>query len=92
MPKHLLKTFSYSIFNTHLIHASEIWGQEQNSRLFKNLIKLREKALTIINFKNFSENANTLFKENQILKISDFIAYKNAFKKEIPQKGKSFFI
>ena len=63
----------------HQIYACEIWGQEQNSRFFKNLIKLQEKALRIINFKNFNENANPLFKENQILKISDFIAYKNAF-------------
>ena len=31
-----------------------------------------------MNFKNFNENANPLFKENQILKISDFIDYKNA--------------
>ena len=48
------------------------------NRLPKNLIKLLEKALQIINFKNFNENVNPLFKENQILKVSNFIAYKNA--------------
>ena len=42
VPKHLLKTIYYSIFNSHLIYAGEIWGQEQNSILFKNLIKLQE--------------------------------------------------
>ena len=47
-----------------------------NNRLPKNLIKLLEKALQIINFKNFNENVNPLFKENQILKVSNFIAYK----------------
>ena len=65
------KTIYYSISNMHLIYACEIWGQEQNSRLFKKLIKLQEKALRIINFRNSNENANPLFKENQILKISD---------------------
>ena len=53
-------------------------------------MKLLEEAHRIMNCKNFNENL--FFKENQILKISDFIAYKNAFKKEIPQKEKSFFI
>ena len=48
-----------------------------NNRLPKNLIKLLEKALQIINFKNFNENVNPLFKENQILQVSNFIAYKN---------------
>ena len=47
-----------------------------NNRLPKSLIKLLEKALQIINFKNFNENVNPLFKENQILKVSNFIAYK----------------
>ena len=58
VPKHLLKTIYCSIFNSHLIYASEIWGQEQNSRLLKNLIKLHEKALRIINLKDFNKNAN----------------------------------
>ena len=47
--------------------------------LFKNLIKLHEKRLRILNFKNVNKNVNPLFKENQIFKIADFIAYKNAF-------------
>ena len=56
VPKHLLKTIYYSIFNSHLIFASEIWGQEQNRTLFKNLMKLLEEALRIMNCKNFNEN------------------------------------
>ena len=31
------------------------------------------KSTESINFKDFNENANPLFNENQILKISDFI-------------------
>ena len=64
------------------LYLTYIWMQNletrTNNRLPKNLIKLLEKALQIINFKNFNENVNPLFKENQILKVSNFIAYKNA--------------
>ena len=77
VPKYLLRTIYFAIFNSHLIYACEIWGQEQNNTLFEKLIKLQEKALRTINFKNFDENANILFKDNKILKISDFISYKN---------------
>ena len=68
------------------------FGDKSGNRLFKNLINLQEKALRIINFKNFNENANPLFKENQIYKISDFIATKMHVCPKITQKGKSFFI
>ena len=64
-----------------------------NNRLPKNLIKLLEKALQIINFKNFNENVNPLFKENQILQVSNFIAYKNALsvRKLLKKKNLFFF-
>ena len=57
------------------------------------MIKLQEKALRIINFKNFNENANPFFKKNQILKISDFIAYKNALlvRKSLKKENLYFF-
>ena len=92
-PKHLLKTIYYSIFNSHLIYACEILGQEKNSRFSKNFIKVQEKVLRITNFKNFNENANPLFKENQILKISDFIDYKNALfvRKSLKKENLSLF-
>ena len=65
-----------------------------NNRLSKNLIKLQEKALQIINFKNFNENVNPLFKENQILQVSNFIAYKNALSvgKLLKKKNLFFFL
>ena len=69
-----------------------MWNLETrtNNRLPKNLIKLQEKALQIINFKNFNENVNPLFKENQILKVSNFIAYKNELSVRNYSKEKSF--
>ena len=66
------------------------FGDKSGNRLFKNLINLLEKALRIINFKNFNENANPLFKENQIYKISDFIATKMHCLSENHSKRKIF--
>ena len=44
VPKHLLRTIYFSIFNSHLIYACEIWGQSQNSQQFKKLLKLQKKS------------------------------------------------
>ena len=51
VPKHLLRTIYHSIFNSHLIYACEIWGQNQRNYCFKKLLRLQEKALRIIDFK-----------------------------------------
>ena len=50
VPKFLLKTIYYSIFNSHLIYGCEIWGQNQNNVLVHRLQKLQEKAVCLINF------------------------------------------
>ena len=34
VPKHLLRTIYHSIFNSHLIYACEIWGQNQTNYYF----------------------------------------------------------
>ena len=49
VPKHFLRTIYFSIFNSHLIYACEVWGQNQNSQQFKKLLKLQKKQQT--NFK-----------------------------------------
>ena len=71
VPKHLLKTIYFSIFNSHLIYACEICGQKQNSQHFKKLLKLLQKALQIINFQPPTATTNHLFLEIKILKIVD---------------------
>ena len=75
--KHLLWTLYYSLFNSHLIYACKIWGQNQTNNLFKKLLLLQEKAIRIINFQPQTSSSNNLFKENRILKISDYINCKH---------------
>ena len=61
--KQLLKTIYYSIFNLRLTYACEIWVQEQNSRLFKNLTDI----IMRISLNNLNENEHPLFMKNQLL-------------------------
>ena len=63
----------YSSFNSYVIYACEIQGKDQTNQLFKKLLCLLEKAVKLINFQPQTLPSNYLFKENNILKISDLI-------------------
>ena len=49
MPKYLLETIYYSLFNSHIIYASQIWGQSKSDHCRK-LVELQDKVLRICNF------------------------------------------
>ena len=88
VPKFLLKTIYYSIFNSHLIYGCEVWSQNQNNVLVHRLQKLQGKAVCLINFETNTNVVGGLLKESNILKLTDFIKYKyalfirNSFRKE----------
>ena len=94
----LLQTIYYSIFNSHLIYACEIWGQNQNSLRFTKVTKLQNKALKVINFQSSDSPTGPLYQRNKVLKIADFITHENALfvrntlKKENPQVLHEMFI
>ena len=67
----MLKTIYYSIFNSHLIYACQVWGQNENC--LKKLSSLQNKAIRIINFKQQDFPINELYYANGILKIKDYI-------------------
>ena len=72
-PGHLLQTLYYSLFKSSLIYTCEIWGQNPTNQLFERLLFLQEKAIKLINFQSQRSPSHNLFKENKILKISDYI-------------------
>ena len=78
LPKFLLKTIYYSLFNSHLIYGCEVWGQNQNNVLVHRLQKLQEKAVCLINFETNTNVVDRLLKDSNILKLTDFIEYKYA--------------
>ena len=75
VPKWLLNTIYFSLFNSHLIYGCEIWGQRE-TQLFRNIQELQDKAIRIINFKLDDFDVNS--PKNKILKITDFLTLKNA--------------
>ena len=97
-PKFLLKTiYYYSLFNSHLIYASQIWGQTK-TKLFQEVVKLQNKAIRIINSLPFnSSNINKIYNDLKILKLPDFILSQNSlfvkdcFEKEIPNPLINYF-
>ena len=70
-PKFLLKTLHYTIFHFHLIYACQIWGQSFNT--LTKIQPLQDKALRVINFKANNHDVRDLYKNDQILKTSDYI-------------------
>ena len=93
MPKFLLKTIYYSFFNSHLIYASQIWGQIK-TKLFQRVVKFYNKAISIKNFLPYSSDNNKTYNDLKIRKMPDFISLQNSlfmkdcFEKEIPNPFK----
>ena len=86
-PKFLLKTIYYSLFNSHLIYGSQIWGKTK-TKLFQEVVKLQNKAIRIINFLPFNtSNINKTYNHLKILKLPVSISLQNslfALKKKFP--------
>ena len=88
-PKPLLRTIYYSLFNSHLIYAWQMWGQSK-TELFKKIQKLQDKAVRIINFLPNTALVSEIYKTTKILKLSNYISLQNAllvkncFQKQLP--------
>ena len=67
VPKFLLRTIYFSIFNSHLIYTCQIWDQKENT--IKKLSEIQDKAMRIISFKDKNYPTNELYYNNKILKV-----------------------
>ena len=73
--------FCYSLFNLHLIYASQIWGQV-TTKLFQEVVKLQNKAIQIINFLSF--NSTNIYKTYNDFWLQNSLFVRDCFEKEIP--------
>ena len=71
-----LRSLYFALFSSHLIYASQIWGQVTNT-FNKNIFKLQNRALRIITFSDFNANSNPLYTNLNILKLRDEIVLQN---------------
>ena len=86
VPKFLLRTIYFSIFNSHLIYTCQVWGQKENT--IKKLSAIQDKAICMISFKDKNYPTNELYYNNKILKITDYIKLLNClFVKSILSKN-----
>ena len=64
--KHILRTISFVIFDSHINYANLMWGQNLNA--VSRIVILQKKVLRTL---------NPLFKSNHILKLEDKILVEN---------------
>ena len=69
-PKWLIRTIYYSLFNSHMIYGCQIWGQHKTN-LVKRVMKLQEKAIRLINFKDNNAQVSNLFAQSKTFKFSN---------------------
>ena len=60
LPSDILKTVYYSLFDTHLRYACQVWGQS-NSDILVMVQRAQNKALRIIKFKEERHPSELLF-------------------------------
>ena len=77
VPKDELKSIYYAIFSSHMTYGCQVWGQKTNSTHVKQISKLQDKAIRIINFEPYRSSRNPLYKDSGILKLEDFIKFQN---------------
>ena len=86
--KWLIQAIYYFLFNYHMIYCCQIWGQHKTN-LVKRVIKLKEKATRLINFKDDNAQVSSLFAQKKILKFEDFVHCRNI---NLPASFNNFFI
>ena len=74
-PKFLLKTLYYTILHSRFIYTSQIWGLNFNA--LNKIQALQDKAVRIINFKANNYDVGEHYKNDKILRISDYIKLLN---------------
>ena len=80
-----------------MIYGCQIWGQHKTN-LVKRVMKLQEKAIRIINFKDNNAQVSNIFAQSNILKFEDCVHYrninlvKNSTEKSVPASFNDFFI
>ena len=96
--KWLMTTIYYSLFNSPMIRSHMIWGQYKTN-LVKRVMKLQEKPIRLISFKDNNAQVSNLFAKSKILKFEDFVGHyqninlvKNSTEKNGPASFNNFFM
>ena len=75
VPTTELRSIYHAIFSSHMKYGCQIWGQ--NSVITQSLGKLQDSAMRIINFSNFRDSVDPLYRKENILKLNDEVNLQN---------------
>ena len=73
--RNLMIQVYYGKFHSHLTYGCQLWGQNKNQ--IKKTIVLQNKAVRLITFSDHLAHTNPLFRELNILKLSDIVTMHN---------------
>ena len=76
-PSPTLRSLYHSLFNSHVCYGLPVWGYANEIYLDK-IIKAQKKAIHVITFSKYSEQAKPLLKKQKILNIKDLRYQKTA--------------
>ena len=71
-----LKAVYYSTHHTHMSYGCQVWLQMSNE-VINNIFKLQKRAIRLMSFSNFHASSTPLFKQLDIIKVTDFLKVKN---------------
>ena len=74
----LFRTVYFTIFDSVLRYAVQVWGQHRDQKI-KEIEKLQEEAIRIMSFKGRSDPTNPLFKKLEIMKLKNILYYNCIF-------------
>ena len=72
----LLWTVYFAISDSILRYGIQVWGQNRNQAI-KDIEKIQEKIIWILNLKWKNDPVNPLFKNSKIMKIKDILTFNN---------------
>ena len=73
--KELLLQIYYGQFYSHLTYGCQLWGQNENA--LEQTISLQNKAIRLISFAHYQAYCSPLFKNLNLLKLTDIIKCSN---------------
>ena len=75
VPKDLLMQIYYGQFYSHINYGCQLWGQNENAT--EKTVALQKKAIRLLSFAHYQEESSPLFKNLNLLKLSDIVKQNN---------------
>ena len=76
VPEKELKSIYHAIFTSHLRYGCQIWALENTAQV-ERIGKLQDRAMRIINFKNYHTTSEPIYFQYQTLKLCDMVRLNN---------------